>query len=268
MAVVDFEVENSIAVLTINRPDSMNAMSPEVMVRLDDAWHEVREDRSIRVAILTGAGSKAFCAGADLALTAPLMTGGRQPEDEWDERFLQLMARKEGLYLLTRDTRKPVIAAINGHAIAGGLELVMGTDIRVSAAHAKFGLQEVKWGLFPAGASTVRLPAQIPYAKAMELLLTGDLITAAEAHAYGLVNHVVDDAEVMPKAKEIARKIAENGPVAVRNIRQSVRECYFRPESEALPIEAGLAAAVTATEDAIEGPKAFMERRKPVFKGR
>jgi len=268
MTVVNFEVENSVAVITINRPESMNAMSPEVMVRLDDAWHEVRETDSIRVAILTGTGEKAFCAGADLALTAPLVTGARQPQDEWDERFLQLMSRQEGLYLMTRDTRKPVIAAINGHAIAGGLELVMGTDIRVAAEQAKFGLQEVKWGLFPAGASTVRLPAQIPYAKAMELLLTGDLITASEAHAYGLMNHVVEGAQVMSKAREIATKIAENGPVAVRSIRRSVRECFGRPEVESLPIEAGLAAVVTATEDAVEGPKAFMERRKPVFKGR
>jgi len=268
MPVVNFVIQDSIAILTIDRPEARNAMSPEVMVRLDEAWQEIRDSDVIRVAILTGSGDKAFCAGADLGLTAPLVTGARQPENEWDEKFLQLMAADEGLFLIRRDTEKPVITAINGHAIAGGLELVMGSDIRVAVPHAKFGLQEVKWGLFPAGSATVRLPAQIPYSKAMELLLTGDLLTAQEAFRYGLVNHVVESAELLPTALEIARKIAANGPLAVRNIRQSVRTCHGRPESEALPMEAALAAVVTASEDAREGPKAFMERRQPVFRGR
>jgi len=268
MPVVDLNIHDSVAIVTINRPESRNAMSPEVMVRLDEAWKEVRDMDAIRVAILTGSGDKAFCAGADLGLTAPLVTGARPPEDEWDERLLKLMASEEGIFLIQRDTEKPVVTAINGHAIAGGLELVMGSDIRVSVPHARFGLQEVKWGLFPAGAATIRLPAQIPYSKAMELLLTGDLITASEACQFGLVNHVVESAGLMPSAMAIAQRIAENGPLAVRNIRRSVRACRSHPEAEAMPIEARLAAAVTASEDAKEGPLAFMERRKPVFHGR
>jgi enoyl-CoA hydratase len=243
-------------------------MSPEVMVRLHDAWHEVATNDSIRVAILTGTGDQAFCAGADLALTAPLMTGGRQPDNEWDERFLQLMAAPEGMYLFKRDIGKPVIAAINGHAIAGGLELVMGTDIRFAVPQAKFGLQEVKWGLFPAGASTVRLPGQVPYAKALELLLTGDLMSAEEARLAGLVNHVVEPGELMPAALAMAGRIAGNGPLAVRQIRRSVRACYNLPEAEALVVEARLAEPVTHSQDAVEGPRAFMEKRKPVFHGR
>jgi enoyl-CoA hydratase len=268
MAVVEFEVEDHIARLTINRPKARNAMSPEVMVRLHDAWQEVRDSEAIRVAVLTGTGDKAFCSGADLALTAPLVTGARQVEDEWDERLLQILGSDEGLFLINRDTVKPVIAAINGHAIAGGMELVFGCDIRVTVPDAKFGLQEVKWGLFPAGASTVRLPRQIPHAVAMELLLTGDLITAQKAHALGFVNHVVDASELLPAALTIARKIADNGPLAVRAIRRSARDCAGQTETQALETEAELAKSVVDSEDAREGPRAFMEKRKPVFRGR
>jgi enoyl-CoA hydratase len=145
----------------------------------------------------------------------------------------------------------------------------MGTDIRVAVPNAKFGLQEVKWGLFPAGASTVNLPQQIPYAKAMELLLTGDLISADEACSLGLINRVTSTTEdLMPTAMEIAQCIVANGPLAVRNIRRSVRDCVGRPRVAALAREAELVKIVVDSEDAIEGPKAFMEKREPVFRGR
>jgi enoyl-CoA hydratase len=265
---VDFAVNGHIATITINRPAVRNAMSPEVMVRLDDALLEVRDSPAIRVAILTGAGSQCFSAGADLALCAPLVTGARQPETTWDTRFLELLQRKEGMFLIHRDTVKPVIAALNGHAIAGGLELVMGTDIRVAVPTAKFGLQEVKWGLFPAGASTIRLPRQIPRAKALELLLTGDLIAADDALKLGLLNHVVPAEQLMAKCLEIANKIVANGALAVARIRRSVLDCEARPEAEAIAIERDHAAVVTASEDAKEGPRAFMEKRRPVYKGR
>jgi len=267
MAAIEFEYSDHIATVTINRPEARNAMNPEVFVRLYDAFHEIESNNDIRVAIITGTGDKAFCAGADLGRLIPLMNGVRQPEDEWDNRWVNEV-NKQGTYLMGRDTVKPVIAAINGHAIAGGMELVQGTDIRISVPEAKLGVQEVKWALFPAGGSTVRLPRQIPYAKAMELLLTGDLITAEEALKCGFLNYVVEPAELMNKAMQIAEKLAANGPLAVQAIRKSAREVWGRPEEEALKLESTYSAPVFQTEDAIEGPKAFMEKRVPVYKGR
>ena len=267
MAAIEFEYSDHIATVTINRPEARNAMNPEVFVRLYDAFREVESNNDIRVAIITGTGDKAFCAGADLGRLIPLMNGVRQPEDEWDNRWVNEV-NKQGTYLMGRDTVKPVIAAINGHAIAGGMELVQGTDIRISVPEAKLGVQEVKWALFPAGGSTVRLPRQIPYAKAMELLLTGDLITAEEALKCGFLNYVVEPAELMNKAMQIAEKLAANGPMAVQAIRKSAREVWGRPEEEALKLESTYSAPVFQTEDAIEGPKAFMEKRLPVYKGR
>lgn len=148
------------------------------------------------------------------------------------------------------------------------MELVQGTDIRVAVEEARLGVQEVKWAIFPAGGSTVRLPRQIPYAAAMELLLTGDLIPAQRAYELGFVNHVVAKDALMAKAMEIAQKISDNGPIAVRAIRNSARLCQGLTEEEALELETELSAPVFATRDAQEGPRAFMEKRKPVFEGR
>jgi enoyl-CoA hydratase len=161
-----------------------------------------------------------------------------------------------------------VIAAINGHAIAGGMELVQGTDLRIASSAARFGVQEVKWAIFPGGGSTVRLPRQLPFARAMELLLTGDLIDAGTALDYGFLNGVVAPEEVLPAALDLARRIAANGPIAVQAIRASARACLGRPESEAMEMESRFAAPVFRTEDAREGPRAFMEKRAPVFRGR
>ena len=263
-----YERTEKIIRVTLNRPDKRNSLTTQMLEELCLAFDEAEKEKDACCIVLRGAGDKAFCAGADLGLTAPLVTGGRQPENEWDTRFLKLIRGSEGLFLISRDTVKPVIAAINGHAIAGGMELVMGTDIRVAVPGAKFGLQEVKWALFPAGASTVRLPRQMPRAKAIELLLTGDLIEAEEALRLGFLNYVVPPEQLLDRCREIAGKIVANGPIAVSRIRRSVIECDGHPEAEALAIEKAHAAAVVATEDAVEGPRAFMEKRKPIFKGR
>ena len=265
MAVVEFELEGHVAVVRLNRPEARNAISPEVAVRLAEAWQEVKDNDAVRVAILTGTGSS-FCAGADLGQLIPLVSGARKPENEWDERLLADPATGGRALLRNFDPEKPVIAAINGHAIAGGMEIVQGTDIRVSAPGAKFGVQEVKWAIFPAGGSTVRLPRQLPFAKAMELMLTGDLVTANEALSLGFLNYVADDP--MAKAREIAGKIAANGPLAVRAIRRSARACLGLPERDGLKLEHEISGPVFLTEDAREGPRAFMEKRAPQYHGR
>lgn len=267
MSILHYRVADHIAHITLDRPGMRNALNPEMVVRLADAWAAVREDDSVRAAVISGVGST-FCAGADLGELIPLISGARQPENEWDER---VVADRKLIYkaiLRNFDTEKPVIAAVTGHAIAGGMEMLQGTDIRVAASGIKVGVQEVKWALFPGGGSTVRMPRQMPYARAMELLLTGDTIPSEEALALGFLNHVVPEAEVMPKALEIAGKIAANGPVAVKAIRASARACLGLPEAEALRLESKHSAPVFATEDAREGPRAFKEKRPPVYRGR
>ncbi|MCR5873684.1 enoyl-CoA hydratase-related protein [Phenylobacterium sp. J426] len=266
--VVNFERRRHVAIVTLNRPEARNAISPEMLVRLAEAWTRVRDDQEIRVAVVTGAGDKAFCSGADLGRFIPLMSRARPPEDEWDRRVLADRDMLGTGLLRTFDVVKPVIAAINGHAIAGGMELAQGTDLRVASDTAKLGVQEVKWAIFPGGGSTVRLPRQVPYARAMELLLTGDLITAAEALEWGFLNRVVPQGEVLPAALELAERIAANGPIAVQAIRRSARACLGRPEADAMQIESEMAAPVFRTEDAREGPLAFMQKRRPVFNGR
>lgn len=265
MPIVEYEITENIAHVTLNRPDARNAINPETSVRLDEAWHAVRDTDDVRVAILTGTGS-AFSAGADLAQLIPLISGARKPEDDWDEQVMGDPDLLGHAFLRDFDTEKPVIAAINGHAIAGGMEIAQGTDMRVAVPQAKFGVQEVKWALFPAGGSSVRLPVQLPYAKAMELLLTGDLITAEEALQIGFLNYVTQD--VKAKATEIAEKIAANGPIAVKAIRRSAKACLGVPEREAMKIETELSTPVFQTDDAKEGPRAFLEKRAPVYQGR
>ena len=261
------ETAGHVAIVHLNRPAARNALDPQMLVELADCWTRVRDDAEIRVAVVTGTGS-AFCSGADLGRLIPLVSGGRPPEDEWDRRVLADRDILGTALLRTFDVVKPVIAAINGHAIAGGMELVQGTDLRIASSAARFGVQEVKWAIFPGGGSTVRLPRQLPYARAMELLLTGDLIDADTALDDGFVNRVVAPEEVLPAALDLAQRIAANGPIAVQAIRASARACLGRPESEAMEMESRFAAPVFRTEDAREGPRAFMEKRAPVFRGR
>lgn len=267
MPVVEYQVDGHVAIVTLNRPEARNAVSPEVAVRLATAWEQVKDDADVRVAILTGTGSS-FCAGADLGQLIPLISGARQPENEWDEKIILEPGTTSRALLRNFDPEKPVIAALNGHAIAGGMELTQGTDIRLAVPHARLGVQEVKWALFPAGGSTVRLPAQLPFAKAMELLLTGDLLSADEALSLGFLNYVVPEEDLMPKAREIAEKIAANGPLAVRAIRKSARACLGLPEADALRLESEFSGPIFQTEDAREGPRAFMEKRQPQYRGR
>jgi len=267
MPLLDYIVKDNIALITLNRPSARNALNPELVVQLAEAWRKVRDDDNVRVAVLTGTGS-VFCSGADLGELIPIISGAKTPKDEWDIQVAENGRLTYEALLRNFDTEKPVISAIQGHAIAGGMEIVQGTDIRVAASGVKLGVQEVKWAIFPGGGSTVRLPVQMPYAKAMELLLTGDTISSEEALELGFLNYVVPEDEVIKKAMEIATKIAANGPIAVKAIRASAKACLGLQEAEALKLENKYSAPVFKTQDAREGPKAFMEKRKPVYEGK
>jgi enoyl-CoA hydratase len=263
-----YEKRNGIAYLTMNRPEKRNALTPEMVIQLAEAWTNFRDDGDARVAILTGAGDRAFCAGADLGRLIPLMTGVRPPDDDWDAKLLADPSIVQAALLREFEMYKPVIAAINGFALAGGTEIIQVTDLRLAVPHAEFGLSEVKRGLFPAGGSTVRLARQIPHCKAMEILLTGGSMPAEEAHRIGLINEIVAPDRLLPRAEELARVIAENGPLAVQACKASVLRTSGLPLDEALQIENEYTVRVFSSEDAIEGPRAFIEKRKPVFKGR
>ena len=263
-----FEKTEGIAALTFNRPEARNAISPEVACRLADAFADVAEDPDVRVLILTGAGDRAFCSGGDLALTLPLMTGARQPETEWDHRLLddpEVMSRSA---LRGFELNKPIIAAINGPCMAGGMETVLATDIRIAADHATFALPEVRRGLIPFAGSLVRLPRQIPQCLAMEMLLTGDPIGAEQALAAGMINRIVPHAELMETAWTLARRIAGNGPVAVQEVKRTVLAASGVTLEEGYRMEDAAKDRVMASEDAREGPRAFMEKRPAVFRGR
>lgn len=263
-----YEKKGAIAYLTINRPKSHNAVSPQTILDMLEAWKDYRSDDECRCAIITGAGDRSFCSGMDLGITIPVLTGKKKPENEAERKLAENPRLLDQATLRNFELYKPVIAAINGFAIAGGMELVQATDIRVASEKARFGLQESKWGLFPKGGSTVRLPRQIPYCKAMEIMLTGELFTAEEAYRLGFVNYVVPQDAVMEKAEEIAARILKNGPLSVRNIKQSVIECAGISISEGMDREEKLGDEVFASQDAVEGPRAFMEKREPKFMGK
>ena len=256
------ERDGSVLTLTMNRPASRNALSSEMVVRLADTWELINDDPEIRVAILTGAGGH-FSAGADLKAMA-----GGYAQDEWSERTKADPELPWKALLRSVRVRKPLIAAVEGYAVAGGTEILQSCDIRVAGESAQFGLAEVRRGLFPIGGSTVRLRRQVPYTVAAEILLTGELVPAQRALEIGLIGRVVPDGEALAEARKIARVIASNGPLSVQAIKRSLQETEGLPEAEALKIELEIGLPIFGTEDAREGPKAFAEKRKPDFKGR
>jgi len=268
MPALIYEKRGHIAYLTLNRPHVHNALDPELVVRLAEAWQDYAHDDDLRVAVLTGAGDRAFSSGADLGRLIPLMTRARQPEDDWDRRLLENTSLINTCLLRRFPLYKPVIAAVNGFCLAGGTEIIQAADIRIAADHATFGLTEAARALVPGGGSMARLQRQVPFCKAMEVLLVGEHMSAQEAHRIGLVNYVVPAAQVMPLAEDFARKIAANGPLAVRKIKEAVLRSSGLPLDEAFNIEDEVAREVFASEDAREGPRAFKEKRTPNFKGK
>ncbi len=262
-----FEKKDGVAVVTFNRPAKKNAFTPEMVVNLADAWTEFRDDETLRVAILTGNGDT-FSAGADLGRLIPLLTRARPAEDEWDRRLLADPKLFQAAILRRFELWKPVIAAVNGAALAGGCEILQATDIRLAAPEASFGLPEPKRGIVPGGGSLVRLARQIPYVRAMQILLTGDALPASTALEIGFVNEIVPRDKLLDRAFAFAARIAENGPLAVRKIKEAVIRSQGRPLEEAFPIEEECSRDVMRSADAREGPRAFMEKRKANFTGR
>jgi len=258
------EKNDGVMTVTLNRPEKRNAINCEAMCLLYDAWRELDADASLRAVILTGRGDT-FCAGMDLREIGILQTG--KPDSEWMKRALSEPELIYGAWLKTYRPTKPVILAAEGVARAGGTEILQGTDIRIAGESAVFGITEVQRGLFPMAGSTVRLRRQIPYAVAAEMLLCGEDLPAARALELGLVNHVVPDGQALTKAREIAERIARNGPIAVRAILATLRATEVMPEEEAFAIEQQQGMKAMLSKDAREGPKAFLEKREPVFTG-
>jgi len=251
------EQRGAVLIVTMNRPEKRNALSGPMLAGMREAWDTVDSDPGIRACVLTGAGG-AFCAGADLKAMTSDHPGAKM--DDLDLSVIEPL-------LKGRRLTKPLIAAVEGPAVAGGTEILQATDIRVAGESARFGVSEARWGLFPLGGSAVRLPRQIPYTIAADLLLTGRHITAAEALQIGLIGHVVPDGQALGRALEIAEQIAANGPVAVRAILRAMRETEGMPENDAFAAEARIGMAVFGSEDAKEGPRAFAEKRPPRFRG-
>ncbi len=253
------ELVDHTLVVTMNRPESRNALSGEMLAIMSEAWDRVNADPEVRVAILTGAGGY-FCAGADLKAMSSSSPSDKFESGEFDPAVIKSLLKG---FRLT----KPLIAAVEGPAIAGGTEILQATDIRVAGESAKFGVSEPKWGLYPLGGSAVRLPRQIPYTVAADLLLTGRHIKAPEAKEIGLVGHLVPDGAALAKAHELAGLIAANGPLAVQAVLRTMRDSEGKHENECWQDDAKVGAAVFASNDAKEGPRAFAERRTPHFTG-
>jgi enoyl-CoA hydratase len=249
-----YEKRGRIVVMTINRPKSLNAFTREMLVGMDAAFEDFNQDPDLWVAIFTGTGERAFCTGMDMKDALPAINSGDSMgyEDPVKRPFYTIY--------------KPIIAAVNGLCIAGGMEFLQGTDIRIAAENASFGLAEVRWGVIPVGGSHIRLPQQIPWAVAMEMLLTGQPIDATRAYQIGLINKIVPADKLFEEAWAWAEKICENGPLAVRTAKEiAVRALNNEPN---FVLEKAIGARVFQSEDAKEGPRAFAEKRKPNYRGR
>ncbi len=261
MPQVIFEKKDRIAYVTINRPEKMNALNNEVVTGLNAAWYDIENDTEIWCTIVTGAGGRAFSAGADLKEMSDRRKGDGRGEG------LLTRARATGFWR-TSDLTKPVIAAVDGYCLAGGLELALACDFIIASDRSHFGLSEVLRAIIPGGGGTQRLPRSIPFRRALEVLLTGDRLNAQQAYDLGLVNRVVAPEEVMPTAEELANKINGNGPLAVRAIKQLAYQGIDMPLEQGLRLEELVSQRIHKTEDSKEGPLAFVEKRKPNYRGR
>ena len=263
-----YRKDNHIAYIQLNRPEARNALDPATLIALLDAWEDIKADTAIRVAVLSSAVPDIFCAGMDLKSTMPLVMRLKQPETEAEQRVAENPQIMPNALLRDYEIDKPIISAIHGYCLTGGWELAMATDIRIASQDAVFQMREARYAMMPTSGATVRLPRMIPYGAAMEILLTGNEFAAEQLLQWGFLNRVVPRERLMPTAEEIAVRISENGPLAVQAIKRSVREGMGVGLREALKKEMEIGLPIFLTEDAREGPRAFKEKRKPVYKGR
>ncbi len=257
---VRYEKDGRIATITIDRADAHNAIDPETNDGLTQAFAEFRDDPEAWIAILTGAGERAFCAGADLKALIPALSE--------QARRGELTSFNFGGITRGYNTWKPLIAAVNGVALAGGTELVLACDIRIASEQARFGQPEVRWAIIPGAGGTQRLPRAIGMSAAMEIILTGRQVDAQEALRLGLVHRVVPAADVMSEARKTAAALLVNGPLSLRAAKQAVVQGWDMPLEEALDLELKLFGEMLLTDDAVEGPKAFAEKRTPQYRAR
>jgi E-phenylitaconyl-CoA hydratase len=252
-----YEKKEKIAIITLNRPEVMNAINRELAQALCDAWNDFAGDPGLSVLVITGAGEKAFCVGADL----------KEKEEKGDVHVTSFWDGSFKLPMRGPELFKPVIAAINGHCLGGGLELALLADIRIAAGHATFGHPEIRLGIFPGMGATQRLPRSLPYNIAAEILLTGERFGAPKALDIGLVNRVAPSQHLMKTALSAAETISGNAPLALRAVKEALLRSYDLPIDQGLRLEGVLRRIVGDTEDAQEGVRAFLERRTPRFKG-
>ena len=253
-----YEKKDSIAYVTLNRPKVLNALNKKTWADLRTAFEAARDDAAVRGVILTGAGDKAFIAGADISELASVSAVEAEESSTFGQEVLNLV----------ENLGKPVIAAINGFALGGGCETAMACTIRVASEHAKFGQPEVKLGLIPGGGGTQRLPRLVGKGRALQIILSGEIISAQEAYRIGLVNEVVPAADVITRAEAILKQIFSNAPIAVKYSLEAVNKGLETSVAEGLSLEASLFGLCAGTEDKREGTQAFLQKRAPQFQGR
>lgn len=256
-----YEKRGRVAYITINRPEARNAIDFETGQELSNAWKDFRDDDNVWIGVITGAGDKAFSAGADLKSFIPMLTSSARSGEQVNDG---------GFGGITRgfECWKPIIAAVNGSCLAGGFEIMLACDLRIASENATFGLTEVRWGIIPGAGGTQRLPRAIPLAKAMEIVLMAEPISAEEAYRIGLINKVVPQTTLMEEVERWVATLLERGPLALRAAKQAMLQGLDMPLDEGLKLEQRLFTGLLGTEDAREGPMAFAQKRKPQFKAK